>query len=230
MASIKIIIALFGLFILALHQTESRPLSTKANTKRQAPENFGFPETVNVVTERASNSCFIVVTKQYTEERQVENPDGSISIVEQVVNVTRRECCPGYTGTECNQVVDPYQESNPCRGLICSNHPDAICAVVSKCGRDIPLFLDQSGGKVDCGNEDGSVPDINSLSCNGICTSNPCQDQICQANPLAVCLVRACDCTPMWFLETGEKIDCSTGENIPRKRRQTSDQNTSCRK
>ena len=235
MESFKKSIIFLGVFTLALLLlAESRPITSKGNNKRQSPDNFGFPETVDVVTERPDNSCYVHVTRQHIEERPVENPDGSSSTIEEVVNITTRECCSGYTGVECNQIVDPYQQNNPCRGLTCTNHPDAICAVITRCGRDIPLFIDQSGRKVDCNDDSGSgsVPDIDSLSCGGVCTSNPCQGQTCQANPSAMCLIRSCDCSPMWFVETGEQIDCSTGEPIPpRRRRQTSDgSSTTCRK
>ena len=152
-------------------------------------------------------------------------------------NVTRtiRTCCDGYTGDDCVELVPTPKpvsrdESDPCNGLECEGNENAFCAVVSKCGRNFPLFLTENGQLAVCANQ---PTDLNSIVCTGTCTEKPCAGKSCPLFPDAQCLTSGCDCKAMWILPSGVQVDCLSGEHVSpetaRNRRQTRDP-TNCSK
>lgn len=217
---------------------QARSTSTASSAAAATTTNvLGFPTNVKVEDESdlPKNSCFVVKTTEFVKENVILM-DGMEVSTEQTTPVTVRECCPGYTGIECNQltnasVQDPYALSNPCKDKTCPNHPDAVCQVVTVCGEDIPVFLDAFGQILDCENEnEQDSTSIDTLQCNGFCASNPCAGLTCDMFPSAVCLVMGCDCEPIWLLDNGVRVDCSSGNPIDpavslrkRRRRQTDD-------
>ena len=189
---------------------------------------FGFPDAAadQVVKERASNSCYITVTVTET-------------------NKTARKCCDGYSGIECNILVDPYRSSDPCNNKTCPNDPEAQCAVIKQCGVDVAIFLNDFGQIVDCGEEvdnrddhdestttNNADTDISTLSCQGFCETDPCKDQSCPSFPDAFCFQSGCSCEPLWILDTGVQVNCTSGTHmdpiLTRRRRQAAIIPSSC--
>lgn len=116
------------------------------------------------------------------------------------VNITAEDCCEGWGGTECDErkPVD-----SPCGNLTCQSYPHARCALIKRCGIDIPLFVDDMGRVLkDC------LPDEH--LCMGICKTDPCKDQLCERYPEAMCFTSACSCDPVWLLPTNIRVsNCS---------------------
>lgn len=215
----KAVICSLLVFSLVLFQTPS----SAAN---------GFPSNVRTTTEDPSSSN----TSCYTHVKETYNESTTISVrgaeVVRIVKRTRvvRTCCAGYSGEHCNitNTTKPTQQpqataaEDPCGNLTCSRYPDAVCAVATKCGEKIPIFLNSAGVAVDCGNH-RPIEELIKTSCGKACPFDPCFGKTCSRFPNAVCLTTPCDCKPLWLLETGVRVDCSTGEQLlpQRTRRQT---------
>ena len=141
---------------------------------------------------------------------------GSTSVQE----VTRyvRKCCVGWSGQECD--VSPptpaprpssvpiiYDPTSPCANVSCAGVEDAICAVVSKCGKQRPVFLDSFGELAKCTNGQLNVQEI---TCTLACQNDPCAGNVsCPLYPEAMCFASECDCTPLWLLPIGVEVKCS---------------------
>ena len=206
---------------------------------------FGFPTTENVMEKRPNNSCYEYFTTTMYENEM--NEYGEQTMKE--VNVTTRRCCENFDGAECNititqqQLQDPFQATDPCNNRTCPNDPDALCAVVNQCGTEVPIFINLLGQIVDCGEtteqttyDRDSVPpskhtgssadtDIMTLACQGYCEFDPCEGQTCPPHPDAMCVQSGCDCQPIWLLDVGVQVNCTTGAYVEpslsaRKRRQ----------
>ena len=190
----------------------------------------GFPDnvrTTSVDPSSVNTSCYTHVNETYNESTAI------ILCGKEVTNtVTRtrvvRTCCTGYSGEYCNITSNSTKpseqpqataEEDPCGNLTCSSYPDAVCAVVSE---KIPVFLNSAGVAVDCGNH-RPVEELRKTSCGDVCAFDPCFGKTCSRFPNAICLTTPCDCKPLWLLETGVSVDCSTGEDLlpERTRRQT---------
>ena len=214
-------IIVYCFFIVTIYQTVVGLPLTPAESKSKAKrDSFGFPSNVQVEETRPNNSCYEFDTIQRIELVR-SRTDPSVYINE-TRNITVRRCCTGYTGEECNITVDPYSASNPCNGLSCPNFPNAVCAVITQCGQDRPVFLDEEGDIVECDSQE-SKNITTTLSCIGYCVDDPCANLTCSKYPSAICLTIGCTCQPIWLLETGVSVDCDTGDIIPpetqRKRR-----------
>ncbi len=130
------------------------------------------------------------------------------------INVTKirhiRDCCEGYTGEECNERIN-VPEPVICGNLTCEEDPSAYCAVVRKCGREIPMFLDEKDlPSMKC----NQTVDLESLSCSGLCTEDPCSNERCIGYPTAMCFPIGCECKAVWLVrdsETGESIEVNCG-------------------
>ena len=116
-----------------------------------------------------------------------------------------RSCCEGYTGVECDQKLDII-EPDTCGNLTCEGDPNAYCAVVKKCGKEIPLFLDENGLPSKKCNQ--SI-DLSSLSCSGVCKQDPCLNAQCIGYPSATCFPIGCECKAVWLI-----YDEATDENV----------------
>lgn len=194
----------------------------------------GFPDNIRTTStdpSSANTSCFTNVNQTYNK---------SITLRIRSVQVTRtvretqlvRTCCAGFSGEHCNITnttsTQPQEVSadDPCGNLTCSSYPDAVCAVVTKCGEKIPVFLNSAGIAVDCGNH-RPIEELRKTKCGNVCPFDPCLGKTCSSFPNAVCLTTPCDCKPLWLLETGVRVDCSTGEQIsPQRTRRQSDSPT----
>ena len=174
-----------------------------------SPVGNDFPD--NIITtptdpSSANTSCF-TVTRTVRETQLV------------------RTCCAGFTNTTSLQPQE-VSADDPCGNLTCSSHPDAVCAVVTKCGEKIPVFLNSAGIVVDCGNH-RPIEELRKTKCGNVCPLDPCLGKTCSSFPNAVCLTTPCDCKPLWLLETGVRVDCSSGEQIsPQRTRRQSDSPT----
>ena len=180
----------------------------------------GFPPTVEVVDNRPKNGCKVEVLRQHYD-----------SLTQRLQNRTTFDCCGGYGGVECDQIVDPILAASPCSPLSCPNHPNATCAVFSRCGEDVPVFLSDTGDIVDCGSPNVTQFNVTSFSCSGLCPRDPCADLKCNEHPNAICLTVGCSCEPVWILETGVSVNCTTGASLTsqefkRRRRQIESGNT----
>lgn len=192
-----------------------------------ATDNFFEMSGISIITGNPSaTGCKVVeqVKRNQTVWKVSANRTLQSSLQEVTQYVTK--CCPGWNGTECNiappttrppsptatttrpprptatttaTALDP---SNPCANLTCAGVDDAMCAVVTKCGRQIPLFVDSAGQLVDCPN---SPTNINEITC---CQNDPCAGNVsCSQHPEAVCFTTEC-CRPLWLLPSGVEVNC----------------------
>lgn len=139
----------------------------------------------------------------------------------QTLRRTVRECCEGYIGQECDEKLD-ITEPMICGNLTCDADPTAYCAIVKKCGRDVPVFLGEDGIPSKKCNQ--SV-DLGSLSCTGLCKEDPCLNAHCSGYPSATCFPIGCECKAVWLIhdpDTNENMEVNCGiedsESVRRKR------------
>lgn len=182
-------------------------------------DNNGFPVNIQTTSSdptKSNASCFEIY--EFTYEVEVQQ-NIERTTVRKTENRTR--CCQGYTGEFCNI---SSSSDNACSQLTCRDHPQAVCIVSMKCGVAVPVFINETGVAVDCGNHK-QHEELRKRTCSSICPYNPCAGKTCSLHPTAVCLTRGCDCKPIWLLETGIQVDCSTGDQMvpTRKRRQVND-------
>lgn len=210
-------ISMSGLLLCIIPTTAALPIRDARDS-----DDFNFPDSTETVERIPTNSCYVMITNTYNQQDEGHHSNGGV----RPTNITSRRCCDGYTGEECNIISDPYLAASPCSRTTCPNFPNANCAVISRCGEDIPVFVDEEGEILDCGGN-STVPNITSLSCGGLCDRDPCEGLTCSSHPSAICLTSGCSCTPIWLLETGVSVNCTTGEpltpdQVPhsRKRRQ----------
>ena len=139
------------------------------------------------------------------------------------INRTVNQCCKGYTGQNCDEIVEQEEASgdgkpdldaaDPCKNLVCEGVTGAHCLTISKCGERWPVFLMNDGTVAQCTN--GQPVNVTRLTCTERCASDPCEGRTCSAFPDAFCVHTACDCNePMWLLDTGVQVDCETGEQL----------------
>ncbi len=242
MANLLVLVLCINWCILA----HSLPLEVTIDTvaDRNTRSSTGFPSSENVMEKRPNNSCYKDVTNTMYENEIDEN--GELTMKE--VNFTTRRCCDNFGGAECNisitqQLQDPFQATDPCNNRTCPNNPEALCAVVNQCGAEVAIFINLLGQIVDCGETteqtsddkdsvpspskltDGANTDITALACQGYCEFDPCKGQTCPQHPDAMCLQSGCDCQPVWLLDVGIQVNCTTGDYVDpsisaRKRRQ----------
>ena len=182
----------------------------------------GFPDnvrTTSVDPSSVNTSCYTHVNETYNESTAMTRT--------RVVRTS--SCCTGYSGEHCNITSNSTKPSeqpqataaveDPCGNLTCSSYPDAMCAVVSE---KTPVFLNSAGVAVDCCNH-RPVEELGRTSCGDVCAFDPCFGKTCSQFPDAICLTTPCDRKPLWLLDTGVSVDCSTGEDLlpERTRRQT---------
>ena len=111
-----------------------------------------------------------------------------------------------------------------CGNMTCEADPNAYCATVKKCGKEIPIFLDENGVPSKKCNQ---TYDLESISCNGVCKEDPCLNAECVGYPSATCFPMGCECKAVWLihdLESGEnhEVFCGReGTNINRQKRQS---------
>ena len=134
-----------------------------------------------------------------------------------------RHCCDGYSGMECDRKLD-VGENVVCGNLTCEADPNAYCAVVKKCGKEIPVFLDENGVPSEKCNQ---TVDVESLSCTGVCKEDPCLNAECSAYPSATCFPVGCECKAVWLIHDSElseniEVNCaSDSSNSIRKKRES---------
>ena len=133
----------------------------------------------------------------YLEER-MENLTGSGPTVT-VVEFTS----PSVERSASLSAVDP------CEAATCPDHPEAMCMVTSRCGRDIAVFVDQDINTVNC---DSTQP------CNllppSFCPDDPCMGITCDTYPNAICVVTECDCKPSFMLQNRSVIACNNEQSF----------------
>ena len=168
----------------------------------------GFPDSIITTPSdpsSANKSCFTHVNQTYN--RSITLRIGNVQTVRETQLV--RTCCAGFSGEHCNITAD-----DPCGNPTCSSYPaDAVCAVVTKCCKKIPVLLNSAGIAVECGNH-RPIEELRKTKCGNVCPFDPCLGKTCSQFPNAVCLTTPCDCKPLWLLETGVRVDCSTGEQM----------------
>lgn len=232
----------------AVQQQTVTDVEELSRATRQAEDNFGFGD-VKTQDEPPTDGCYLTVQVNITSQDSEE----------QGKTLQTRKCCEGYTGENCNILIDPFSASDPCTGKVCRNDPEAQCAVIVQCGIEVAIFLNDLGQIVeDCedntarpseipteeikdsttelSNSSSSVANTNitALSCHGYCDFDPCEGQVCSPFPDAFCFQSGCDCQPTWFLDTGVQVNCTSGLEIEpslasRTRRQASIIGSSCR-
>ncbi len=202
------------------------PLENHADRNtRQSMENFGFPAGTDKVDEptiKNNNSCFkdLNITMNETVNGEMKE-----------VVIPTRDCCSGYTGTECDILSDPFISTDPCNNKTCPNDPQAQCAVINQCGSQVSIFLNNLGQIVDCGNvvdadntmetssggssDEPADTSISTISCQGFCDHDPCKDLTCPMyEGRAFCFQSGCDCQPLWILDTGVQVNCTSGMEV----------------
>lgn len=226
----------------ATHEKGKRHLEYFDFFRQQRPEDSNhieFPPDVPTESSHTATACTRTVNE--TRNMTVHDFDAETGMVStRIEEVTRpvTKCCEGYNKTSgCKTRIEPEPEEgsggdnqypfdldNPCAGLVCdeASHAPVQCMLVSKCGFDLPLFFDVERGRLaHCNNYPTGQPvDLGALMCTGFCAEpNPCRGLTCPSHPDAVCFVTGCNCNATWLLPTGVEVDCSTGKNVPPKRR-----------
>ena len=199
-----------------LTRSSSRPVPAESREERSpsmqpaTEENFfgNVPGLKIVKGSPTSPGCTVVKPIKY-------NITVGTSLQEFTQYVT--VCCDGWSGTECS-VTTPtpsptpsvasftFDPISPCANLSCAGVDNAICAVVAKCGRQFPVFLDPKGQLAECTNSQMSVEEI---TCTVPCQVDPCAGNVsCPLYPEAMCFISECDCTALWLLPTGVEVNC----------------------
>ena len=128
----------------------------------------------------------------YLEEQMV-NLTASVKTVE-VVEITP---APATLERASLSTVDP------CQAATCPDHPEAMCMVTSRCGKDIAVFVDGDLRTVNC-NSDGPCD----LLPPSFCPDDPCLGLYCDGYPDAICVVMGCDCKASFMLPDGSTPSC----------------------
>ena len=197
----------------------SMGLPVETSERYPRDDGFGFPTGQKTVEERTEKGCFNTVTRTYNVITKEELIDGKIEEITKIVNETveTSECCVGYAGVNCNIRIDPFSASDPCTNKTCPSEPEAQCAVINQCGSQVAVFLNEFGEIVECDTEDEEETDVDiiTVSCQGYCTFDPCANQVCESFPdEAQCFQSGCDCEPIWILDTGVQVNCTSGEHV----------------
>ena len=99
-----------------------------------------------------------------------------------------------------------FDPTNPCADLSCEGVDDSFCTVVTKCGKQLPVFLDSLGRVAACKNI--QPLDVKNITSPVVCPTDPCSSASCLLYPEAVCFVTECSCKSMWLLPTGVEVNC----------------------
>lgn len=218
----------------AMQQTITDADDTSSNsrsTRQTGDDNHGFPVDLELQPDLPTDGCFVLVNNTYPS---AGSHDGTATFIS-------RTCCEGYTGKDCNVLIDPFSASDPCNGKVCPNDPEAQCAVIIQCGVEVAIFLNELGQIIDnCEVDDNTIrptettltddesdndnnstnsssladTDISTLACHGYCDFDPCEGQVCAPFPDAFCFQSGCDCKPTWFLDTGVQVNCTSGLEV----------------
>lgn len=210
-----------------LTRSSSRPIPAEEIREERSPsvqtpaedDFFGIPGLVITTNSHLPVSCKVVIPVKRNQTVWTLSAKGVLQSSLQEVTQYVTSCCEGWTGTECDvapptippppstaaAILDP---SNPCANLTCAGVENALCAVVTKCGRHIPVFIDPSGQLVDCPDSPTSVQDV---LCNATCRDDPCARNVsCPRYPEAMCFTSECECKAMWLLPSGVEVkNCS---------------------
>lgn len=137
-----------------------------------------------------------------------ETGEYTTTVVE--VTTTSYVCCEGWSGDDCD--VPPG--TNPCGKLTCEEDPRARCALIKRCGIEIPLFVNDMGRVIK-----NCLPEEH--LCTGICKTDPCNGLSCEHYPEAMCFTSGCSCEPVWLLPSKVRVsDCSIDPATKRNVRQ----------
>lgn len=103
-------------------------------------------------------------------------------------------------------IIDPVE--SPCSKATCTNHPGAVCMVVSKCRRDYPVFWDPTTFTPidDCETAEGQCPP-ETVECD----LSLCDGLSCPSLKNASCIVEQDCCFIMWQTSEGELVECPDG-------------------
>jgi len=93
---------------------------------------------------------------------------------------------------------------DPCDSALCPDHPEAMCMVTSRCGKDIAVFVDENLRTVRCNSSEPC-----NLLPRTFCPDDPCLGLQCVGYPEAFCIVTECDCSPSFVLPDGTRPTCA---------------------
>ena len=155
--------------------------------------------TMNILNKTLTKGAIDILNQQLIQyareaedlEKLLERTDSRISEMEVKLNITRQ---PSYT------------DSNPCTGKVCTDHPDATCYVISLCGKDRAVFMNDFYELVRCSSEE---------PCPYSCEHDPCEGLSCPSTPNAICFSTKC-CDTYWIDEEGLTIDCPDVDHTSR--------------
>ena len=99
--------------------------------------------------------------------------------------------------------------ADPCEAATCPDHPEAMCMVTSRCGRDIAVFVDEDFRTVNC-----NINEPCDLLPPSFCPDDPCLGLQCDGYPNAICVVTECDCKPSFMLPDGSTASCGNGHTF----------------
>lgn len=138
------------------------------------------------------------------EEANKKQEEKIMYLEEQMVNLTSSfqtvevvEATPATIERAALSTVDP------CEAATCPDHPEAMCMVTSRCGKDIPVFVDEEFRTVNCNSNEPC-----DLLPPSFCPDDPCLGLQCDAYPEAICVVTECDCKPSFMLPDGSTPSC----------------------
>ena len=129
--------------------------------------------------------------------------------------IQTEKCCEGYVKKgNLGCVRDETKETSPCGNLTCDAVPEAQCKIITKCGKEVGVFM-YEGKIAHLCQDDSSATDL--LSCSGVCIHDPCANANCPAfdQSEVFCFPSGCDCQTMWIRRVDKReVDCLTGETI----------------
>lgn len=143
------------------------------------------------------------------EEKNKQHEKKIKDLEEQLLNLTLNiqtvevvEFTPPTTERAALSTVDP------CDSASCPDHPEAMCMVTSRCGKDVAVFVDENLKTVRCNNEPCD------LLPRTFCPDDPCQGLQCVGHPNAFCIVTECDCSPTFMLPDGSRPTCTNEDTF----------------
>ena len=148
------------------------------------------------------------------EKKNKEQEEKIMYLEEQMMNLT--------SSLQGAKVVERFRSTveraaassaaDPCDEATCPDHPQAMCMVTSKCGRDVAVFIDEEFNQVNCNSKEpcDMLPPT-------FCPDDPCLGKQCDGYPDAMCIVTECDCVASFVLPDGSTPSCnnSTQPHIP---------------
>lgn len=175
-------------------------VSTLAEWKKVAEEVNGIHK--HILPMLSSGSTLGAVQEEI--EKNVLDLEGKVNQSE--ARVKELEAVLKEALVKFGFITDPVE--SPCSKATCTNHPGAVCMVVSKCRRDYPVFWNITTFTPidDCETAEGQCP-LQTVKCD----QSLCSGLSCPSLKNASCIVEQECCFRMWQTSEGDLVECPEG-------------------